>query len=118
MKNKFAFNIFQQVGNAGGKTTNIETSTISTTTPRKSLDEQPLYRLDAINGKACILLQVDALIAVKYKTKTGEELEASIYVPADATVTGNCDMENYVTMSLKWNAFVLVWSFAKVIKYF
>jgi len=41
--------------------------------------------------------------------------EADIYVPDDATVTGNCDNENTVTMSLKWKAFVLSWSFAKVI---
>jgi len=41
--------------------------------------------------------------------------EADIYVPNDATVTGNCDNENTVTMSLKWKAFVLSWSFAKVI---
>lgn len=40
--------------------------------------------------------------------------EVDIYVPDDATVTGNCDNENTVTMSLKWNAFVLSWSFAKV----
>jgi hypothetical protein len=37
-----------------------------------------------------------------------------IYVPNDATVTGNCDNENTVTMSLKWSSFVLSWSFAKV----
>lgn len=110
-------------GSGGGKTTIIETSKITTTTKTTPIikttqkiippREKPLYRLDAINGKACILLQVDAVIAVEYKTKSGEQLEASIYVPSDATVTGNCDAENYVTMSLKWKAFVLTWSFAK-----
>ena len=42
---------------------------------------------------------------------------ANVYVPRDAIVTGNCDGENSVTMSLKWKAFVLSWSFAKVLKY-
>ncbi|EGI69659.1 LAMP family protein C20orf103-like protein [Acromyrmex echinatior] len=94
------------------KTTTIVPSTTSTTHKPFSM-EQPLYRLDGSNGQACILLQVDALITVKYKTKLGEDQEADIYVPDDATVTGNCDNENTVTMSLKWKAFVLSWSFAK-----
>ncbi|XP_076669607.1 lysosome-associated membrane glycoprotein 5 [Andrena cerasifolii] len=85
----------------------------STTTHRSLSTEPPLYRLDRSNGQACILLQVDALITVKYRTKLGEDQEANIYVPIDATVTGNCDNENTVTMSLKWKAFVLLWSFAK-----
>ncbi|XP_003708018.1 lysosome-associated membrane glycoprotein 5 isoform X2 [Megachile rotundata] len=88
-------------------------TTESTTTHRSFSTEQPLYRLDGSNGQACILLQVDALITVKYRTKFGEDQEASIYVPNDATVTGNCNNENTVTMSLKWKAFVLLWRFAK-----
>ncbi|KAF7993345.1 hypothetical protein HCN44_006405 [Aphidius gifuensis] len=114
-----------QIGNSGGgkttiiessksPTTMIKTTATTTTIPKiKPPRVKPLYRLDAINGKACILLQVDAVISVEYKTKSGEQLEANIYVPSDATVTGNCDAENYVTMSLKWKAFVLTWSFAK-----
>lgn len=113
----------------------------STTTHRTFSTEQPLYRLDGSNGQACILLQVDALITVKYRTKTGDDdvsmgnnirktiekriassmlffffffQEANIYVPTYATVTGNCDNQNTVTMSLKWDAYVLSWSFAKV----
>ncbi|XP_017754133.1 PREDICTED: lysosome-associated membrane glycoprotein 5 isoform X2 [Eufriesea mexicana] len=88
-------------------------SSESTTTQRTSATERPLYRLDGSNGRACILLEVDALIAVKYRTTSGEDQEASIYVPNDATVTGNCESENTATMSLKWNAFMLLWSFAK-----
>lgn len=111
----------------------------STTTHKPLSTEQPLYRLDRSNGQACILLQVDAIITVKYRTKFGEDQvsvdgaskaqmekkmqhkdsffsqEVNIYVPNDATVTGNCDNENTATMSLKWKAFVLSWSFAKVI---
>ncbi|EFN83677.1 Uncharacterized protein C20orf103 [Harpegnathos saltator] len=92
------------------------TTTMPTTTPtthRSFSTELPLYRLDGSNGQACILLQVDALILVKYRTIRGDDQEADIYVPEDATVTGNCDNENTVTMSLKWKAFVLSWSFAK-----
>lgn len=85
----------------------------STTTHKPLSTEQPLYRLDRSNGQACILLQVDAIITVKYRTKFGEDQEVNIYVPNDATVTGNCDNENTATMSLKWKAFVLSWSFAK-----
>ncbi|XP_074104193.1 lysosome-associated membrane glycoprotein 5 [Cotesia typhae] len=105
------------------KTTSVETTTTTTvatktttktvSTPRTFNGNEPLYRLDGVTGQACILLQVDALITVKFRTKLGEEQEANIYVPSDATVTGNCDSENFVTMSLKWNAFVLSWSFAK-----
>ncbi|XP_046144515.1 uncharacterized protein LOC114879091 isoform X1 [Osmia bicornis bicornis] len=100
------------VDNFEMKSTTTMTSE-TTTTHRSFSTEQPLYRLDGSNGQACILLQVDALITVKYKTTLGEDQEASIYVPNDATVTGNCDNENTVTMSLKWKAFVLSWSFAK-----
>ncbi|XP_017799337.1 PREDICTED: uncharacterized protein LOC108580162 isoform X1 [Habropoda laboriosa] len=94
-------------------TTTMTSEPTSTTTHRSFSTEQPLYRLDGSNGQACILLQVDALIVVKYRTKFGEDQEANIYVPNDATVTGNCNNENTVTMSLKWKAFVLSWSFAK-----
>ncbi|XP_076279802.1 lysosome-associated membrane glycoprotein 5 isoform X1 [Lasioglossum baleicum] len=85
----------------------------TTTTHRSFSTEKPLYRLDRSNGQACILLQVDALISVKYRTSLGEDQVADIYVPNEATVTGNCNNENTVTMSLKWKAFVLLWSFAK-----
>ncbi|XP_014476025.1 PREDICTED: uncharacterized protein LOC106745183 [Dinoponera quadriceps] len=90
------------------------TTTMPSTTPTTHRSSfTPLYRLDGSNGQACILLQVDALIVVKYRTIYGESEPANIYVPDDATVTGNCDNENTVTMSLKWEAFVLSWSFAK-----
>ncbi|XP_076750913.1 lysosome-associated membrane glycoprotein 5 [Xylocopa sonorina] len=88
-------------------------SSESSTTHRSFSTEQPLYRLDGSNGQACILLQVDALMTVMYRTKFGEDQKVNIYVPSDAKVTGNCDNENTVTMSLKWDAFVLLWSFAK-----
>lgn len=45
----------------------------STTTHKSFSTDQPLYRLDGSNGQACILLQVDALITVKYRTKLGED---------------------------------------------
>lgn len=93
---------------------NSELKTTTTTAPSPtSSAEQPLYRVNSSNGQACILLQVDALITVKYRTKVGEEREADIYVPNDATVTGNCANDNSATMSLKWKAFVLFWSFAR-----
>ncbi|KAI4475268.1 hypothetical protein M0804_014409 [Polistes exclamans] len=99
---------------------NLEISTSSTTamptttTHHKSISgENPIYRLNGTNGQACILLQTDAVIAIKYRTTFGTDRVASLFVPDDATVTGNCDNENTVTMSLKWDAFVLFWSFAK-----
>lgn len=76
-------------------------------------EEQPLYRLNGSDGQACILLQVDSIITVKYKTTLGEEQEADFYIPSGAKVTGNCDNDNFAIMSLKWDAFVLSWSFAK-----
>jgi len=45
----------------------------TSTTHKPFSTEQPLYRLDGSNGQACILLQVDALITVKYRTKLGED---------------------------------------------
>ncbi|KAK2583893.1 hypothetical protein KPH14_001164 [Odynerus spinipes] len=96
------------------RTSTTTTTTIPTTTHHRSVSgENPLYRLDGANGQACILLQMDAVIAIKYRTVLGENREADLFVPNDATVTGNCDSGNTVTMSLKWNAFVLLWSFAK-----
>ncbi|XP_043518920.1 uncharacterized protein LOC122533354 [Frieseomelitta varia] len=101
------------VGNLNEAKSTATITSESTTTHRSFSTEQPLYRLDGSNGQACILLQVDALITVKYRTKTGDDDEANIYVPTYATVTGNCDNQNTVTMSLKWDAYVLSWSFAK-----
>ncbi|XP_033223947.1 uncharacterized protein LOC117177402 isoform X2 [Belonocnema kinseyi] len=85
----------------------------STTTQRAISEEQPLYRLNSSNGRACILLQVDSVVDITFRTTLGEEETVSVYIPSDATVTGNCDDENLVTMSLKWKAFILSWSFAK-----
>ncbi|KAI4472715.1 hypothetical protein M0802_016551 [Mischocyttarus mexicanus] len=91
------------------------TTSIPTTTHHRSISgENPIYRLNGVNGQACILLQTDAVIAIKYRTILGEDRVADLFVPDDALVTGNCDNENTVTMSLKWDAFVLFWSFAKV----
>ncbi|XP_020292858.1 uncharacterized protein LOC109859239 [Pseudomyrmex gracilis] len=95
------------------KTTTIVVPSSTSTTHKIFSTEQPLYRLNSSNGQACILLQVDAMLNIKYRTKLNEEQEMSIYVPNEATVTGNCDNENTVTMSLKWDSFVLSWSFAK-----
>lgn len=65
-------NLFlKPIVNSELKTTTIVPSTTSTT-HKPFLTEQPLYRLDGSNGQACILLQVDALIIVKYRTKLGE----------------------------------------------
>ncbi|XP_047349994.1 uncharacterized protein LOC124949250 isoform X1 [Vespa velutina] len=97
---------------------NLETKTSTTSIPmtthhRSISGENPIYRLNGANGQACILLQTDAVIAIKYRTVLGEDRVADLFVPDDAMVTGNCDNENTVTMSLKWNAFMLLWSFAK-----
>ncbi|CAB0038241.1 unnamed protein product [Trichogramma brassicae] len=45
----------------------------TTPKPQRSSSEVPLYRLNSPNGQACVLLQVDALITIKYKDKLGEE---------------------------------------------
>lgn len=45
----------------------------STTTPRIINEEQPLYRVNSSNGRACILLQVDAVVDIPYRTKIGQE---------------------------------------------
>lgn len=85
----------------------------STTTPRIINEEQPLYRVNSSNGRACILLQVDAVVDIPYRTKIGQEEVASVYIPPDAEVTGDCNDENTVKMSLRWKTFILSWSFAK-----
>lgn len=60
------------------KTTTIAPST-TTTTHRSVSTDKPLYRLDRSNGQACILLQVDAIVAVKYRTKYGDDQVRSMY---------------------------------------
>ena len=56
-------------------TTTSATTTFpkSTTTQRTVSADQPLYRLNSSNGRACILLQVDAVVDITYRTKLGEE---------------------------------------------
>lgn len=44
-----------------------------TTHHRSVSGENPLYRLNGANGQACILLQTDAVIAIKYRTVLGED---------------------------------------------
>ncbi|XP_066586497.1 lysosome-associated membrane glycoprotein 5 [Prorops nasuta] len=95
--------------------TTIKTTTTTTPEPttQKSSLSLPIYRVENSNGHTCILLQVDALINIQYRNKLGEDDEAGMYIPEDVKVTGNCENRNTVTMSLKWNAYLLAWSFSK-----
>lgn len=67
--------LFKPVVNFEVKTTTTvpSTTTQASTTHKSFSTEEPLYRLDGSNGQACILLQVDALITVTYRTKLGED---------------------------------------------
>ncbi|KAL7286905.1 hypothetical protein TKK_0018851 [Trichogramma kaykai] len=103
----------QRAGAAGTKQQQQQQVIATTPKPQRSSSEVPLYRLNSPNGQACVLLQVDALITIKYKDKLGEEQEADVYVPDNAVVTGNCDGENSIYMSIKWDAYVLSWYFSK-----
>ncbi|KDR15594.1 lysosome-associated membrane glycoprotein 5 [Zootermopsis nevadensis] len=67
------------------------------------------------DGAPCILLQVDALIEFRYKTKFGKYGNRSIYLPSDVTTSGDCKEEDTATFDLKWESFVLTWSFAKTL---
>ncbi|GBP26315.1 hypothetical protein EVAR_95486_1 [Eumeta japonica] len=71
------------------------------------------YRLLGSGGETCILLTVDALIAISYVTKLNERTEADTFVPNNAKVDGNCRDGDAETLSLSFKEFTLEWSFAK-----
>lgn len=56
---------------ATSTTTTLPITTI--TTQRTVSEDQPLYRLNSSNGRACILLQVDSVVDITFRTKLGEE---------------------------------------------
>lgn len=97
-----------------------------------------LFRLNEEGGTTCILLRVDAVIEVKFKTKLGSEdvsykcnlflniniviiyyfllswQQTDLYVPDDAEVSGDCSNEDDASLILKWKNFVFTWYFTKV----
>ncbi|XP_008182147.1 lysosome-associated membrane glycoprotein 5 isoform X1 [Acyrthosiphon pisum] len=88
-----------------------------TTTTQPSNIVASLFRLNEEEGNTCILLRVDAVIEVKFKTKLGSEdvRQTDLYVPDDAEVTGDCSNEDDATLILKWKNFVFTWYFTKTL---
>ncbi|KAE9533656.1 hypothetical protein AGLY_009005 [Aphis glycines] len=88
-----------------------------TTTTTQSNIVASLFRLNEEEGNTCILLRVDAVIEVKFKTKLGSEdlQQTDLYVPDDAEVTGDCSNEDDATLILKWKNFVFTWYFTKTL---
>ncbi|KAL4127178.1 hypothetical protein QTP88_011375 [Uroleucon formosanum] len=86
-----------------------------TTTTQPSNIVASLFRLNEEEGNTCILLRVDAVIEVKFKTKLGSEDQTDLYVPDDAEVTGDCSNEDDATLILKWKNFVFTWYFTKTL---
>ncbi|KAL5236800.1 hypothetical protein ACI65C_004210 [Semiaphis heraclei] len=87
----------------------------TTTTTQPSNIVASLFRLNEEEGNTCILLRVDAVIEVKFKTKLGSEDQTDLYVPDDAEVTGDCSNEDDATLILKWKNFVFTWYFTKTL---
>ncbi|XP_015364030.1 PREDICTED: lysosome-associated membrane glycoprotein 5 [Diuraphis noxia] len=85
------------------------------TTTQPSNIVASLFRLNEEEGNTCILLRVDAVIEVKFKTKLGSEDQTDLYVPDDAEVTGDCSNEDDATLILKWKNFVFTWYFTKTL---
>ncbi|XP_060845092.1 lysosome-associated membrane glycoprotein 5 [Rhopalosiphum padi] len=85
------------------------------TTTTQSNIVASLFRLNEEEGNTCILLRVDAVIEVKFKTKLGSEDQTDLYVPDDAEVTGDCSNEDDATLILKWKNFVFTWYFTKTL---
>ncbi|XP_049829947.1 uncharacterized protein LOC126269384 [Schistocerca gregaria] len=95
----------------------IETTTTPpTTTSRPTTTEVPrtnsLFRFRGKDGATCILLQVDALLSIKYKTISGEMRDRDIYVPNKANISGSCN-EDTSYLDLTWPSFFIRWSFSK-----
>ncbi|XP_050530622.1 lysosome-associated membrane glycoprotein 1 [Daktulosphaira vitifoliae] len=86
-----------------------------TTTTQPSNIVTSLFRLNEEEGSTCILLRVDAVIEVKFKTKLGSEDQTDLYVPDDAEVSGDCSNEDEATLILKWKNFIFTWYFTKTL---
>ncbi|KAK9510777.1 hypothetical protein O3M35_005490 [Rhynocoris fuscipes] len=82
-------------------------------TPSTLGTSKGLYRWKGDDGGTCILLVVDALVGFNYITKLDEVVEKDVFVPASATVKGDCKDEDKETLILKWKSFVLVMYFSK-----
>ncbi|XP_073988447.1 lysosome-associated membrane glycoprotein 5 [Rhodnius prolixus] len=85
----------------------------TTNTPSTLGTSTAVYRWKADSGGTCILLVVDALVGFTYVTKLDEVLEVDSFVPASATVKGDCKDEDKETLILKWKSFVLMMYFSK-----
>ncbi|KAI5736880.1 hypothetical protein M8J76_008072 [Diaphorina citri] len=97
------------------------TPTTTTTTTTEVPNGVAVYRYKNVDGKTCILMQVDAVVEFKYKDKLGEKRATDTYVPNPggaanrAAVDGKCDEEedSEQTLKIMWRSFTLVISFKK-----
>ncbi|KAF5296027.1 hypothetical protein FQR65_LT10330 [Abscondita terminalis] len=71
-----------------------------------------LYKVTASNGATCILLKVDGLIEVYFKSHIGKE-QVDTYMPEDALVEGTCKNEDSASMKISWEGYSMIWNFAK-----
>ncbi|KAF5279365.1 hypothetical protein FQA39_LY05475 [Lamprigera yunnana] len=71
-----------------------------------------LYKISASNGATCVLLKVDGLIEIYFKSHIGNE-QADTYMPEDALVEGNCKYEDTASMKITWDGYSMIWNFAK-----
>lgn len=71
-----------------------------------------LYKVTAKNGATCILLKVDGVIEIYFKSHIGSE-QGNAYMPEDALVEGNCKYEDTASMTITWEGYVMIWNFAK-----
>ncbi|XP_067005281.1 lysosome-associated membrane glycoprotein 5 isoform X2 [Anabrus simplex] len=96
--------------------TESETSTLeystSTAAPPPPNRATSLFRLKANGATTCILMEVDAVVLIRYKTKSGELRELDKFIPDDAETDGVCS-EDSSTLTIKWLNFILTWKFLK-----
>ncbi|KAK6623358.1 hypothetical protein RUM43_009210 [Polyplax serrata] len=64
-----------------------------------------VYRLNANNGAACILISTDGLIDFDYDTTLGEKREKPIYLPEVFETRGNCERPDDAYINVIWEGY-------------
>lgn len=72
-----------------------------------------LYRVNNTKGTTCILIATDGLLDITYRTVLGEDVTASLFLPDDVDISGDCSEEDIENLTMKFKGFTLYMVFKK-----
>ncbi|XP_031640830.1 uncharacterized protein LOC116352405 [Contarinia nasturtii] len=86
----------------------------NTTNPVEKTTYASHYHIHRNDGQTCILIETIGMFNITYRTASDEDATVSIPLPNDVDrIFGDCSIENWASLSLKFSGFTLDMKFKK-----